>query len=283
MRIGITPGMGIGPELLERALSSLRGGEAEAAIHIFNSPDPYEALMQAIYAAQRGEIGALVTGPVSKDILRGYPGQTELLHENLKIDSKPPLMVFIGGPFILGLATVHVSIRQVSEFLTRETLTLKLERLIAGTAVHLGLPEKDTRVTVLGLNPHAGENGLLGDEESRVIEPVIRDFQARGYQVTGPVSADGFWGYLPLPFWERAGVRGPEQAGPHAVMAMMHDQGLGPYKLLCQGKAANLTWGLKIPRASPAHGTADHLVGTGLAKPDSFVLAIQTAMQAAIG
>ncbi len=266
MKIGITPGMGIGPELLERALLSLRASIDDEAIHIFNSPDPHEALMQAIYAAQRGEIDALVTGPVSKDILRGYPGQTELLHEHLKIDSKPPLMVFIGGPFILGLATVHVPIRQVSEFLTRESLTQKLERLITGTAKHLGIPEKDTRVTVLGLNPHAGENGLLGDEESRVIEPVIRDFQTRGYQVTGPAAADGFWGYL------------PQDNLPHAVMAMMHDQGLGPYKLLCQGKAANLTWGLKIPRASPAHGTADHLVGTGLAKPDSFMLAIETVI-----
>lgn len=256
--IGYTLGSGVGPELFPIALAKARVSKDVKFLKC-------DSLMQAIELAQAGKIQALVTGPVHKNILqningKSYPGQTELLHDYLEVDSRPPLMVFVGGPFIIGLATVHVPIKLVSQMLTRKSLTLKLERLITGAAQMLKKPEQEIHVTVLGLNPHAGEDGLLGDEEQLVIAPVVKEFQQKGYQVTGPVAADGFFGYL---------------HPTDAVMAMMHDQGLAPYKLLAQGRAANLTLGLKIPRASPAHGTADSLVGTGKASPDSLVCAIE--------
>lgn len=259
--IGYTLGFGIGPELFPIALSKVRIPNDVKFLKC-------DSLMQAIEFAQAGEIQALVTGPVHKNILqningKSYPGQTELLHDYLAVDLKPPLMVFAGGPFILGLATTHLPVKQVSQAITHESLTFKLERLITGTAQMLHKSEREVRVTVLGLNPHAGEDGLLGDEEQLVISPVIKEFQTKGYQVTGPVAADGFFGYL---------------CPTDAVMAMMHDQGLAPYKLLAQGRAANLTWGLKIPRTSPAHGTADDLVGRGKASPDSLVCAIEMSM-----
>lgn len=258
--IGYTLGSGIGPELFPIALKRARVPADTRFIECEN-------LMHAIQRAKAGEIQALVTGPVHKSILqnidgKSYPGQTELLHAYLAADSKAPLMVFVGGPFILGLATVHLPIKQVSQAITHESLTQKLERLISGSAQMLNKPEKEVRVAVLGLNPHAGEGGLLGDEEILVISPVIEAFQQRGFQVTGPFGADGFFGYY--------------QENYDAVMAMMHDQGLGPYKLLAHGKAANTTLGLKIPRASPAHGTADGLVGTGLASPESLIAAIES-------
>ncbi|MEI6804933.1 MAG: 4-hydroxythreonine-4-phosphate dehydrogenase PdxA [Myxococcaceae bacterium] len=259
--VGYTLGSGIGPELFKIAFAKARIPKNIKFVLC-------ESLSQAIQLAEAGDIQALVTGPVHKSILqningKSYPGQTELLHNYLGIDSKPPLMIFVGGPFVLGLATVHVPIKLVSQALTRENLSQKLERLITGTAQLLKKPEHEVRVIVLGLNPHAGENGLLGDEEKLVIEPVIRDYKNRGFQITGPVPADGFWGYLP--------------GNIDAVMAMMHDQGLGPYKLLTQGRAANMTLGLKIPRTSPAHGTADSLVGTGKASPESLIQAIEWA------
>ncbi len=257
--IGYTLGSGIGPELFPIALAKARVPQDTRFLLCDN-------LMQAIEFAQAGKIQALVTGPVHKNILqningKSYPGQTEVLHDYLAADSKPPLMVFVGGPFVLGLATVHLPIKQVSPAITHQNLSQKLERLITGTALMLKKPEHAVRVAVLGLNPHAGEDGLLGDEEQLVISPVIRAFQQKGFQVTGPLAADGFFGYYRGDF--------------DAVMAMMHDQGLGPYKLLAKGRAANLTLGLKIPRASPAHGTADDLVGTGLASPESLVSAIE--------
>lgn len=259
MRIGYTIGMGIGPEIFPIALAKARVPKDTQFILCDN-------LLAAIELAQAGDIDALVTGPVRKSVLqniegKSYAGQTELLHAYLAVDSKPPLMCFAGGPFILGLATVHVPVLQVSQVLTRESLTQKLERLIQGTAWILKKPEREVHVTVLGLNPHAGEEGLIGNEEQLVISPVVKEFQKAGFQVTGPVAADGFFAY--------------NYQWPDAVMAMMHDQGLAPYKLLTKGVAVNLSFGLKILRTSPAHGTADDLVGTGLASPDSLIKAIE--------
>ncbi|MEI6790276.1 MAG: 4-hydroxythreonine-4-phosphate dehydrogenase PdxA [Myxococcaceae bacterium] len=259
--IGYTLGSGIGPELFPVALQKARVPKDTKFLLCEN-------LLQAIELANSGKIQALVTGPVHKSILqninnKSYAGQTELLYDYLAVDSKSPLMCFVGGPFVLGLATVHVPIREVSKHITHESLTQKLERLITGTALLLGKAEHEVHVIVLGLNPHAGEDGLLGDEEQLIITPVIEEFKQKGFQIEGPVPADGFWGY------------GYQKGNIDAVMAMMHDQGLGPYKLLTKGIAANLTFGLKIPRASPAHGTADELVGTGMASPDSLVKAIE--------
>ena len=269
MKIGITPGMGIGPELLPKAIQKAQF-PSHAELIIFKG-SAQEALLESIEWARAKKIDALVTGPIQKSILQdihgcSFQGQTELLHKYLAADSKPPLMCFAGATFIMGLATVHIPVSQVSESLNQDILTQKLERLINGSVKTQQKPAKDIRIAVLSLNPHAGEGGLLGTEEEQIIKPVVHQFKHLGYQVEGPFGADGFFGFGAYKSYD-------------AVLAMMHDQGLPPYKLLCQGKAANITFGLKIPRTSPAHGTADNLVGTGQANPDSFALAIELAVQ----
>jgi 4-hydroxythreonine-4-phosphate dehydrogenase len=121
---------------------------------------------------------------------------------------------------------------------------------------------------VLGVNPHAGEGGLLGDDEERVVRPVIARARAEGVDVTGPLAADGFFAHLSR---HRAGT------APHGVMAMHHDQGLAPYKLLAGGAGVNLTWGLRVPRTSPDHGTADDIAGQGIADATSMTRALELA------
>ncbi len=124
-------------------------------------------------------------------------------------------------------------------------------------------------IAVLGLNPHAGEGGLIGHEEQEIITPAIAAAQAKGINVHGPIPADGFFGYYHL-------IK--KSALPDVVVAMYHDQGLIPYKLLAAGNAVNVTLGLTIPRVSPAHGTADDLVGKNLACRASTLQAIKTAI-----
>ncbi|MBH1989338.1 MAG: 4-hydroxythreonine-4-phosphate dehydrogenase PdxA [Myxococcaceae bacterium] len=257
--IGYTEGEGVGPELFARVFRELDIPSSVSFKRCSN-------LMEAVNRAQRGEIQGLVTGPVHKASLQkldgqSYAGQTEFLHAYLGVDEEPPLMVFIGGPFVLGLATVHLPISKVSDALTKPLLRAKLHRLLKGSSEYFKKPPQEVRVAILGLNPHAGESGLLGTEEIEVIEPVVAEFQNSGYRVRGPLSADGFWLH--------------HQGQYDAVFSMYHDQGLGPYKLLAAGKAANVTWGLRIPRTSPAHGTADELVGTGLADSGSLETAIR--------
>ena len=125
------------------------------------------------------------------------------------------------------------------------------------------------RIAVLGLNPHAGESGLLGFEEEEIIKPALEMARDRGLMVDGPLPADGFFGYLHQ--------RSHEEL-PHAVVAMFHDQGLAPYKLLARGCAVNATLGLSVPRTSPAHGTAYDLIGTDRACHLSAKKAIEAAI-----
>lgn len=239
-----------------------------------------DALLEVCRAAARGELGALVTGPIRKRALqdvegRSFPGQTELCHHYLKRDEGPPLMCFAGGPFVLGLATVHLPLKDVSEALSEARLEGALARLEDAARAVRGLAAGGSarpRLVVLGLNPHAGEGGLLGDEEQRVIGPVVERARAQGRLVEGPLPADGFFGSL---------HRLSSGAIPDGVLAMFHDQGLGPYKVLSQGRGVNLTWGLTVPRTSPDHGTADDLAGTGRADASSMASALELAARLA--
>jgi 4-hydroxythreonine-4-phosphate dehydrogenase len=230
-----------------------------------------EALLAAVEGAREGRFHAIVTGPVRKPALQdvrghAFPGQTELVHHFLGADEDEPLMCFTGGPFVLGLATVHLPLREVSDALTRERLRLCLRRLADATRRVLGVDAP--RLAVLGLNPHAGEGGLLGHEEQDVIRPALEEARAQGFLVEGPLPADGFFASLRH--------RAPG-AVPQGVLAMHHDQGLGPYKLLAEGRGVNLTWGLKVPRTSPDHGTADDLAGMGVADASSTKAALELA------
>ncbi len=239
-----------------------------------------DALLRACAAAVRGEIQAMVTGPVRKAALvvhgRHYPGQTELVHEFLHDDDGPPLMVFAGAAFLLGLFTVHVPLAAVPGLVQTASLERAVRRLAEAARALLGVSRP--RIAVLGVNPHAGEGGLFGDEEERVAQPLLARLQNEsGFDVDAvPRPADGFFADV-----ARAAKGRSVGAPVHAVLAMHHDQGLGPYKLLCGGEGINITWGLRVPRTSPDHGTADALAGTGKADPSSTIAAVHTALRLA--
>lgn len=234
-----------------------------------------DALLMAIDLAKQNRVQGIVTGPVRKAALqnidgKSYGGQTELFHAYLAQDSRPPLMVFAGYRFALGLATIHVAIKDVSALITADLIRDQVERLHEAVTRLFGLEPAKVRLAVLGLNPHAGEQGLIGNEEVNILSPELDRLRQKGLHIQGPLPADGFFGSLYR--------QSPEQL-PHAVLAMMHDQGLSPYKLLCQGKVANLTFGLTLPRTSPAHGTADDIAGRYVASPDSLIEAIELAQR----
>lgn len=228
-----------------------------------------DALLRACQAAAAGELDALVTGPVRKHALVvdgvKFPGQTEVFHARVAPEYPPPLMVFVGGPFVLGLATVHLPLVDVGAALTPALLDRALAHLHG--AARKVTRKRSPRLVVLGVNPHAGEGGLFGREELDVVTPAIERARARGLKVEGPLPADGFYA-------DHARGRPP----PDAVLAMHHDQALAPYKLLCAGEGVNVTWGLPVVRTSPDHGTADALAGKGKASCLSMRQALQTAL-----
>lgn len=234
------------------------------------------SLLAAIAEAEAGRAGALLTAPIRKaalDEVPGgpWPGHTELLGARLGDGRGPPLMVFAGGPFLLGLATVHLPLREAPGALTPAGLDLALARLLDAVARYGGNAGQAPRLVVLGLNPHAGEGGRLGTEELDVIAPAVARARSAGIDVEGPLPADGFFGSV-----VRVGA-----VLPDAVLAMTHDQGLAPYKILAHGVGVNLTLGLTVPRTSPDHGTADAIAGTGRARAHSMAAAIRSAVRRA--
>lgn len=243
-----------------------------------------DGLVAAIAAAARGEVSAIVTAPVRKAALVvdgvSWPGQTELVHHTLRDDDGPPLMVFAGAPFLLGLHTVHVPLRTVSSSLTVDGVVRSLVRLAQATQRVLQVPRP--KIAVLGVNPHAGEGGMFGDDEERVLAPAFAAVRASSLPIdlVGPLPADGFFADVAR-HRKATGVVGAQ--GAHAVLAMHHDQGLAPYKLLVDGDGVNITWGVRVPRTSPDHGTADALAGTGKADPSSTLAALATAVVLARG
>lgn len=243
-----------------------------------------DGLVRAIAAAARGDVSAIVTAPVRKAALVvdgvAFPGQTELVHQTLRDDDGPPLMVFAGAPFLLGLHTVHVPLSSVSASLTVDGVVRSIVRLAQATQRVLQVPR--VKLAVLGVNPHAGEGGMFGDDETRILAPAFAAVRAQSLPIdlVGPLPADGFFADVAR-HRKLTGV--PMAHGAHAVLAMHHDQGLAPYKLLVDGDGVNITWGLRVPRTSPDHGTADALAGTGTADPSSTVAALATAVVLARG
>ncbi len=219
------------------------------------------------------EASGLVTAPVNKEaIIRSgetsFVGQTELLSE--LADTKRTAMMLLGADdrdrwLRVALATVHVPIREVAARLTKEKIQLAVE-LAAQACRDLGLPR--ARVAVCGLNPHAGEGGKIGDEEITTITPAVEAMKQRGFDVHGPLAADALFYYV---------LRGDYDA----VVAMYHDQGLVPLKMIGFERGVNWTLGLPFIRTSPDHGTAYDIAGKGIANPSSMVAAIQLAKQLA--
>jgi 4-hydroxythreonine-4-phosphate dehydrogenase len=227
-----------------------------------------QMLERAAKLCVAGTAAALVTAPVQKSVITqsGTPfsGHTELLAE---ITGAPqPVMLLAGKTLRVALATTHLPLRAVAGALERP----KLESLIR--IVHRDLQRRfrieRPRILVLGLNPHAGENGTLGTEEQTIIEPAVRALAEEGLRVTGPASADTAFT--------------PESLAQYdVVIAMYHDQGLPVLKALSFGEIVNVTLGLPIVRTSVDHGTALALAGTGRAKPESLFAAVELALELA--
>ena len=280
-RIIITLGdpAGIGPEVIDLALAS---GEIPCGFDIDiigdrhagtpGKPDARSAaaalaaLDEAVRQLKNGSADAVVTGPVSKEALQAlgfpFPGQTEYFAAAFGVADYG--MLLTGATLSVGLATIHEALARVPALLTEQGI-VRIGILTAAFLHRRSIPEP--RIAVAGLNPHAGENGAFGDEEIRIIRPAIDRLNAAKVGIfTGPAVPDAIF-------------RDAAQGHFDAVLAMYHDQGLIPLKLLDFDTAVNVTLGLPIPRTSPDHGTAFAIAGKNLASPSSMIAAIRLACE----
>ena len=222
--------------------------------------------LDAIEAAKAGIIDAMVTAPINKTSwkLAGskWPGHTEMLAQRCK--SKRKVMMFVAGPLKLALATIHEALFDVRHKFTIGCVFEPIDLL--NTALIEYFDIKKPRIAVAALNPHAGENCQFGDEEKRIISPAIMLAQEAGIDCYGPYPADSI-------FYRTA------NGEFDAVVAMYHDQGMIPVKLLAFDEAVNITIGIPIIRTSPAHGTAFDIAGKNIANPASMKSAINMAIQ----
>jgi 4-hydroxythreonine-4-phosphate dehydrogenase len=281
--VGITVGdpAGIGPEIALKAAAHravldvcepcLYGPHHEAELRAFVPGQlsaeagrvACEAIARAVEDIRLGRIDAMATAPINKEAFAlaeiPYPGHTELLA--MLTRSGHAVMMFHSEPLRVVLATVHVALRDVPALLTPEHLDFIID-LTARELPRFGYATP--RLALAGLNPHAGEHGVIGVEDEAVLRPAVARARARNIDITGPWPGDTVFG--------RAS-RGEFDA----VIACYHDQGLIPVKLLAFGRAVNVTLGLPIIRTSVDHGTAFDIAGKGVADPSSLVEAIRLA------
>jgi 4-hydroxythreonine-4-phosphate dehydrogenase len=258
-----------------RILNPLPTSNPQSAIRNPQSPEAARAalawLRHGAELCLRGEAAALVTAPVNKESIirsgeKDFVGQTELLSALAKTERTA--MMLLGhddrGRWLrVALATIHVPIARVASSLTRGKVELAIE-MAARACRDLGLPR--ARIAVCGLNPHAGEGGKIGDEEITTVIPAVEAMRVKGFDVVGPLAADTLFHYA---------FRGDYDA----VVAMYHDQGLVPLKMVAFDSGVNWTLGLPFIRTSPDHGTAYDIAGQGRANPSSMIAALRLAKQ----
>ena len=310
IRIGITMGdpAGIGPEVVIRALARLRSphrfvvfGDAQwlaatrravkLPIHAFPGPRvtiqnccnvtgkhirrgqpsvatgqaAFDALRAAMRALEAGVIDALVTAPVSKATVQSaghwFPGHTEWLAREAGV--RDVEMLLVGGGLRILPLTRHVPLRRVPRLITRARLRTALR--VCATALRQQFGIRRPRIAVAGLNPHAGESGTVGTEEQRLIAPVVRAARLAGARVIGPVSPDAVF-------------VSARHGDYDAVIAMYHDQGLIPLKVLARDEGVNVTLGLPYVRTAPDHGTAFDIAPRVRAHPGAMLAAIRLAI-----
>ncbi len=285
-RIGITLGdcAGIGPEIVDRALRSNRVPKSAEYKVIGKYPGSRPgnptaesaraaaaALEEAVTLVRRGELDAIVTGPVHKarmyEVGFKFAGQTEFFAERCGI--KNFAMCLTGGKITVALVTAHIPLREAASALKQSEIVrvgLLLVDFLNSQSI------SSPRIAVAGLNPHAGESGTLGREEIEIIGPAVSELQSgienRESRIVGPISPDTVF--------HRA-IEGEFDA----VLCMYHDQGLIPLKLHAFHEGVNVTLGLPFPRTSPDHGTAFEIAGKGIARPDSMIAAINLAAELA--
>lgn len=228
------------------------------------------SIEKSIQLCMDGNLHALVTAPISKEAvnLAGYsiPGHTEFLASQTNTNSV--IMMLVSGNLRVALVTTHLPIKEVASAISGELIESKIEVLAKSLIRDFGI--EHPKIAVFGLNPHAGDGGIIGREELDLIEPLIKKIQetSTNFSLHGPFPADGFFGQ--------------QLHEKHdAILAMYHDQGLAPFKLLSFGKGVNFTAGLPIIRTSPDHGTAFDIAGKGLANPSSFKEAFNLAVKLA--
>jgi 4-hydroxythreonine-4-phosphate dehydrogenase len=219
------------------------------------------AIDAAIEDIKQGQIENLVTLPIDKSTIQSeefdFAGHTDYLAKSFEVDDY--MMILASDELKVGVVTGHIPITQVSSSLSVELISNKIQILIDSLQFDFGV--RKPKIAVLGLNPHSGDNGLIGKEELEIIKPAINGFVESGHLVFGPYSADGFFG-----------ANGYKQFD--AVLAMYHDQGLIPFKQISFHNGVNYTAGLPIVRTSPDHGTAYDIAGKGTADISSLVSAI---------
>ena len=273
-RIGITLGdpTGIGPEVVAKALKSGQldrrfDYEVIGDLRTKRRADAANWVVEGAKRCLAGDLAGLATAPITKELLyhAGYSfvGQTELLAHLSR--TKRFAMMLTGGPLRVALVTTHAPLIDVPKLITGRKIMDVIE-LSNEACRRFGV--RRPRIAVAGLNPHAGEGGLLGDEERRIIGPAVKRAAQRGIAVSGPYSADTL-------FYRAA------HGQFDVVVAMYHDQGLAPFKLIAFDNGVNLTLGLPFSRTSPDHGTAPDIAGKGIARPDGMIAAINMAARLA--
>lgn len=270
-QMGVWTPPGLPADLLEAPLGQVdvRAGRAAAA-----------CVREAVRLAQTGQVAGIVTAPLHKEALalvgEPYPGHTELLQaEGVPPGSPlPPVrMMLANAQLKTVLVTIHMSLRQAIEGVTFESVLTTL-RVTHASAALWG--QARPRIAVAGLNPHAGEGGLFGEEEQTIIGPAIAAARAEGIDARGPFAPDTVF--------MRARHAPPAHPGEFdVVVAMYHDQGLIPVKYLGLDEGVNVTLGLPFVRTSPDHGTAFDLAGSGRADPSSLLQAVHMARQLVAG
>ena len=210
------------------------------------------------------KIDVLVTGPFNKYNIQSdkfnFAGHTEFLES--RFNSEGALMFMINDFFRVGVVTGHIPVAKVTEYITKDSIMRKLRIMNNSLIQDFGI--RKPRIAVLGLNPHAGDNGLIGDEEQREIIPALEAIREENILTFGPFPADGFFGSSNYTRFD-------------GILAMYHDQGLIPFKAMSINGGVNFTAGLSVVRTSPAHGTAFEIAGKNEASPDSFRQAIYMA------
>lgn len=222
------------------------------------------ALQSACKHLADGFIDVLVTGPIDKKTMQQdgfrFPGHTEFLAQ--QFPSPEHLMVLVGESLRVATVTGHIPVKDVSAALTTEKILSKIKALQKTLSRDFGIVKP--RIAILGLNPHSGDSGLIGNEEQNIIMPAIKSAFEQGLMAYGPYGADGFFGSGAYKSFD-------------GILAMYHDQGLVPFKTLAFESGVNFTAGLPIIRTSPDHGTAYDIVGKGIASEDSLRSAIYLA------
>ncbi|MFC2138707.1 4-hydroxythreonine-4-phosphate dehydrogenase PdxA [Bacteroidota bacterium] len=221
-------------------------------------------LEKAIADLKNNKLDVLITAPINKDNIQSdnfkFPGHTEYLQD--QFESEEVLMFLVSSLMRIGVVAGHVPVNKIPDLITEENIIQKLNIMNNSLLVDFGI--RKPRIAVLGLNPHAGDNGVIGDEEKEIIIPAIKKAREENIMAMGPYSADGFFASGLFKKFD-------------AILAMYHDQGLAPFKALVRDDGVNFTAGLPIVRTSPAHGTAFEIAGKNEANADSFRNAIYMA------